>query len=610
MSQNQFTSLSENAFHKMHQEAESSLKKTLVLQYLGMEKRNSRDLIKLSDGNVYECCAPYKNVEEQIKASPPKINSVVEVQIIYHKKTMFIVLSVREIYPDLDAKIGDPKSYEDFSDSGYVNLDGNSNIPEIVWSESLSSKKMDLEVKKPSDILEKRASDRKPIKIDDTSIFTPLSLLDAYSRSWVARVRCTNKSDLRTYRNAKGEGSFFNCYFQDDSEKILQATFFNAVCEKFFPLIENGKVYSISQLTVQRASKFNKTNSNYELMGNKATQITEIEDDSSIPTEKFSFITIGEIKAKAVGSAVDIIGVVSSIEEPVMISLKNGDQKPKSSFHVVDDTGYVIKVDVWGECPELKLITLNQLVVLKQVVIKEFKNERNLSLSYNSKIMSDVPKSDRVKELITWRASGGHEKGIKDMKLDSAGGNNKAEVLPLSVIIERSRELEFDTVGKRYYSAVINVSGFSKKFYYDSCPTPNCMKKVRETDGGFYCDKCGKEVDSPIPRFMGSILISDHSASIHATVSSDEVGLPIFGQPVDDLKKRVLEDSEAFIDDLTKDRLYLCCYVRLMAKLNTYNNKSEVKLSILKCYPAEDGIKKQNSILLNTLKNMVGIVDE
>lgn len=49
----------------------------------------------------------------------------------------------------------------------------------------------------------------------------PLVSLNPYQGNWTIKVRVTNKGNLRTYRNAKGEGHVFNVELTDEDVSAL-----------------------------------------------------------------------------------------------------------------------------------------------------------------------------------------------------------------------------------------------------------------------------------------------------------------------------------------------------------------------------------------------------
>ena len=60
----------------------------------------------------------------------------------------------------------------------------------------------------------------------------------SFSQSrWTVKVRVTNKSDIRTWSNSRGEGKLFSLDMMDETGEI-RATAFNAECDKFYNKIE------------------------------------------------------------------------------------------------------------------------------------------------------------------------------------------------------------------------------------------------------------------------------------------------------------------------------------------------------------------------------------
>lgn len=58
---------------------------------------------------------------------------------------------------------------------------------------------------------------------------------------WTIKVRVTNKSDIRTWSNSRGEGKLFSMDLVDQSGEI-RATAFKDQVDKFYDVVEKGKV--------------------------------------------------------------------------------------------------------------------------------------------------------------------------------------------------------------------------------------------------------------------------------------------------------------------------------------------------------------------------------
>ena len=76
--------------------------------------------------------------------------------------------------------------------------------------------------------------------------FVPITDLNPYQNRWTIKARVTNKSDIKRWSNAKGEGTLFSIDLLDESGGEIRATMFKEACEKFYPILEQGSVYTFS----------------------------------------------------------------------------------------------------------------------------------------------------------------------------------------------------------------------------------------------------------------------------------------------------------------------------------------------------------------------------
>ena len=83
----------------------------------------------------------------------------------------------------------------------------------------------------------------KPIIRDDaSSTITPIKEINPYSNKWTIKARVTKKSDMRSWSNAKGQGTLFSIDLLDNEGTEIRATFFKEAAEKFFPIIAEQQV--------------------------------------------------------------------------------------------------------------------------------------------------------------------------------------------------------------------------------------------------------------------------------------------------------------------------------------------------------------------------------
>lgn len=79
----------------------------------------------------------------------------------------------------------------------------------------------------------------------------PIANLNAYQNKWVIRARVTQRSDVRRWTNARGEGRFFTCDLLDAHKGEIRCIAFNDQCDKFEPIIKQGMVLQISKASLK-----------------------------------------------------------------------------------------------------------------------------------------------------------------------------------------------------------------------------------------------------------------------------------------------------------------------------------------------------------------------
>ena len=86
-----------------------------------------------------------------------------------------------------------------------------------------------------------------------------------------------------------------------DESGEIRATAFKAECDKYYEMIEIGKVYYITQGTLKAANKqYSNLNNDYELTFKDSTEVvpcTDEEETSKIPTVQFDFCKINQLDA-------------------------------------------------------------------------------------------------------------------------------------------------------------------------------------------------------------------------------------------------------------------------------------------------------------------------
>ena len=86
-----------------------------------------------------------------------------------------------------------------------------------------------------------------------------------------------------------------------DESGEIRATAFKAECDKYYEMIQIGKVYYITQGTLKAANKqYSNLNNDYELTFKDSTEVvpcTDEDETSKIPTVQFDFCKINQLDA-------------------------------------------------------------------------------------------------------------------------------------------------------------------------------------------------------------------------------------------------------------------------------------------------------------------------
>ena len=445
---------------------------------------------------------------------------------------------------------------------------------------------------------------------------TPIASLNMYQNRWTIKARVTNKSDIKHWSNAKGEGQLFSVELLDSSMDV-RATFFREAVDKFYNMLEMDKVYCLSGGRLKTANmQYNTCKSNYEITFDQNAEITLESDDGAISQQSYDLKPIGELDSIEPNSYVDILGIVKHVGEPAtIVSKKTGKELNKCELTVADDSGAEVSCTVWGD----RAMKAQQefagmpVVAFRRARVSDYGGRTLSAASGNGTIVNPrLPEADRLRE---WWNTGGSSGAVKKLSSSGGGGANRfpefetrkciasiknegmghnSDSKPDWVSFKASVSfIKSDREGGAWYSACMNAEE----------PCKQRCKVNQQADGMFHCEKCNQSYPDCKYRYIFSATLSDASGTSWVSFFDDQAKVLLDGMDANDLQKIMIDDNaggqEAYEAQFAKaqntDWVFTC-----KVKQEFHQDEQRIKTSVQSIHPvdyAKEGRSMLNAIL-------------
>jgi replication factor A1 len=461
-------------------------------------------------------------------------------------------------------RIGDPKPLK-------VNEEDENAKPTVLGGTGFyGAKQQQQQQQAPEKALASRAGP--PASTPHATVY-PIESLSPYSHKWTIKVRVTNKSEIRTWHKQSGEGKLFSVNLLDESGEI-KATGFNEQCDLLYDLFQEGSVYYITTpCRVQLAKKqFTNLANEYEITFERDTLVEKAEDQDNVPQVRFNFTNIAAIQAVEKDSTVDVIGVLKEIGEVSQITSKST-SKPydKRELTLVDDSGYSIRLTIWGKTAMTFDSPPESVVAFKGAKVSDF-GGRSLSLLSSGSIAVDPDIQDAHK-LKGWYDTKGRDGNFNSHSTMGNAGAAGGRQDPLKTVTQIKEENLGTSDNADYFSIKATVVYIRQdNVSYPACLNEGCNKKVVETgDGIWRCEKCDMSHERPEHRYIMSLNVNDHTGQLWLSCF-DDVGRMVMGMTADKLMELKENDepamTKAFQDANCQTMVFKC-----RAKMDSFQDQ-------------------------------------
>jgi replication factor A1 len=266
-----------------------------------------------------------------------------------------------------------------------------------------------------------------------------------------------------------------------------------------------------------------------------------------VPQIRFNFTTIGDLQSVEKDTTTDVIGILKDVGETSQIVSK-GTGKPydKRELNLVDNTGYSVRLTIWGSNAVNFNVAPESVVAFKGVKVSDF-GGRSLSLlsSGSMAVDPDIAEAHRLKG---WYDAQGRTEAFTSHASLSGATNSNMKADPFKTIAQVREEQLGMSDQPDYFSLKATVVFIRQEttWCYPACLSEGCNKKVTMLDEGQWrCEMCDKTHPRPEYRYIMPISVSDHTGQLWLSCF-DDTGRLIMGTSADNLMQLREDDNDAF----------------------------------------------------------------
>lgn len=419
--------------------------------------------------------------------------------------------------------------------------------------------------------------------------FRDIQTINPYQTGWTIKGRCTFKSDVRTFTNARGEGKLMSFELTDNSGSI-RVTCFTDLVDTIEGLVQSGHVYTVQRGQLKPANeRYNKSTSSFEMTLGRESVVTELDDDGSVAQIKYNFTKVADLERIEVKGSCDVVGIVQHVGELSEITMRStGDQINKRSITIMDDSNASVELTLWRTQAEQLLTEQDAerapVIVLRGASRGDFGGVC-LNVQRSTTIELDPVSIPEANALRGWFDAGG--KGAAVQALTAGKGGGGGMVLGDRKSLE---EAELEDVVPGMASGGGNVAfvargyvSFIKKDKELSYPSdPDTKKKVTETGapGMWHSESSGRELseDEVVHRYIASMKVADFSGTQWVT-AFDEAAVAIIGRSAGEMRSLFHTDMSLY-ESILDDCFFRPIVMKMSVREDTWQGESRMRYTV------------------------------
>ena len=435
---------------------------------------------------------------------------------------------------------------------------------------------------------------------------TSIAQLNMYQNRWTVKARVVSKSDIRTWSNAKGEGSLFSFEILDSSGMDIRATCFKEAVDKWYNFLSVGKVYTFSGGRLKVANQqYNTCKSQFEVtFDHQSSEIHLVDDIGDISGAGLDITQIQDIERVEQGKHVDLLAVIQEIGEVQnLLSKKSGKEIQKSDITVVDQSGAQIRVTLWGNSA---VTAQNDLQVGKVAGIRRARvsdyGGKSLSGPQSVDMEPNIPQTRELQQW--WSANGQNMSNVKSLSAGGGGGaSGRMEPFENRLTISdiKTRNLGYGMTNPGSTSNSGDYLTFKAHFnffkkdreggaWYPAClnkedPCRNRCKVTQTTDGQWQCDRCHGVFPSCDFKWIFSGTVVDDTSTTWVSLFDDQAQ-SLFGGVTANEAQAQFDNQDAYDGHFAK-ATHTEWVIKCRVKQEAVNDETRIKTTVVAMNPVD-----------------------